>query len=154
VKPKLLDLWRTFVLRVANLSTCDRLNVGCLLLSPDGERLLAFGYNGTWRGGSNEVEEDVEGHPGWVHAEQNALVKSRSFEPFVALTSHTPCYTCAMLLINAQVEKVYSVWRYRDEAGWSLLKEAGVPVHLLDCHHPYRYETGRYSYCRDCLTVL
>lgn len=135
MKPKLLMLWETVVNRVALLSTCSRLNVGCLLLSPDGERLLAFGYNGTWRGGPNEVPDDEEGHPAWVHAEANALVKSRPFEPFVAFVTHTPCVTCAMLLINAQVEKVYAVHRYRDPTGWDLLKEAEVPVHLLSCDH-------------------
>lgn len=122
MKRKFLErLWVPMVRNVAALSTCERTKVGCLLLSLDGERLLAYGYNGTYRGGPNAPAVDEPGNPHWVHAEANALVKTRPVEPFVALVTHTPCYQCAMLLINAQVVAVYALERYRLSEGWDLL---------------------------------
>jgi dCMP deaminase len=124
VKPKLTHLWRQFARDVAALSTCSRTQVGCLLLSLDGERLLALGYNGGVRGGANVPPEgDVPGTGFWLHAEENALVKSRPFEPFIAFCTHTPCVRCAKLLLNAGVTMVYAAEAYRDPAGWLLLLE-------------------------------
>lgn len=131
MRPKLFNLWSGFVQQVATLSTCNRTQVGCLLLSCDGERLLSFGYNGTWRGGPNQPEGgDYPGTPDWVHAEQNALVKSRPFEPFIAMITHTPCYACAMLLVNSQVTRVYCLQEYRDRSGLLLLDKALVSTYV------------------------
>lgn len=124
MKTKYLNLWVDFARKVADLSTCDRTKVGTCLVSVDGERLLAYGYNGTYRGGPNQPLQDTPGNPYWVHAEANALVKTRPVEPFVAIVTHTPCVQCAMLLINARVEKVIALERYRLVEGWDLLTEA------------------------------
>lgn len=120
MKQKLLKLWLNFVEQVALLSNCERRKVGCLLVSVDGERLLSFGYNGVARG-ENEPTNDVEGHPAWVHAEANALVKSRSLEPFIVISTDAPCERCARLLINAHPEEVILKRPYRDPTGLRLL---------------------------------
>jgi dCMP deaminase len=122
VKPKLLRLWTSVATEVAALSTCTRLQVGALLISLDGERLLAYGYNGGPRGGPNVPLLDEQGNDFWIHAEANALVKTRPVEPFHAILTHTPCLRCASLLINAGVEKVVAMDLYRDLAGWDLLQ--------------------------------
>jgi dCMP deaminase len=123
VKDKYLRLWFNFAHDVAKLSHCDRLKVGCVLVSPDGERCLSFGYNGTYRGGPNEYHDTVPGDQRFIHAETNSLIKSRSMEPFSAVITDTPCYPCAMQLINANVVKVYASRPYRDLSGWELLRE-------------------------------
>lgn len=123
MKPKLLRLWVEFVKGVATLSTCERTQVGCLLLSLNGERLLSFGYNGGTRGGPNHPALDVPGNDFWIHAEANALVKPRPQEPFIALLTHTPCYYCAGLLINSGCQQVYAMSFYRDDRGWQRLRE-------------------------------
>lgn len=132
MKQKLLTFWSKVAREVAALSTCDRTQVGALLLSLDGERLLALGYNGGIRGGLNEPSaiDDVPGTDFWIHAETNALIKSRPFEPFVALVTHTPCKRCAQLLLNSQALEVYALEYYRDLAGWQLLREHGRGVLL------------------------
>jgi deoxycytidylate deaminase len=126
VKKKLKTLWTLFVQEVATLSTCERRNVGCVLLSMDLERLLAFGYNGTYRGGPNSPPVDFPGTDAWVHAEANALVKTRPVEPFVAVITLIPCYQCAMLLVNSGCQHVYAISDdYRDRRGWELLTDLG-----------------------------
>lgn len=121
MKPKLLALWTRLARDVAALSTCERTQVGCLLLSVDGERLLGFGYNGGPRGGANEPEQDVEGSEFWIHAEANALVKPRGLEPFLLLCTHTPCVRCAGLIINSGAKRVLCLEHYRDPTGYELL---------------------------------
>ena len=124
MKVKLLKLWTDFAYQVADLSTCDRTKVGSLLLSTDGERLLAYGYNGGLKlpGLPNAPTNDTPGTDFWVHAEANALVKTRPVEPFLCLLTHTPCVRCAQLLVNSGVKKVLALDRYRDPAGWDLLR--------------------------------
>lgn len=130
MKPKLLALWTKLAKDVAALSTCDRTQVGCLLLSLDGERLLGFGYNGGPRGGANEPEQDVEGGDFWIHAEANALVKPRGLEPFLLLCTHTPCVRCAGLIINSGAKRVLCLDYYRDHAGYELLYDT-LPVAVM-----------------------
>lgn len=130
MKTKLLGLWSSFVYAVAGLSTCDRTRVGCLLLSLDGERLLAFGYNGGPRGMQNTPEVDTVGGDFWIHAEANALVKPRAPEPFLVLATHTPCVRCAGLLINSGARRMLFLEKYRDDAGWRLLRSR--PLHSDD----------------------
>lgn len=122
MKPKLFDLWRGLAYEVSRLSTCERTQVGALLLSLDGERLLGFGYNGGPRGGRNEPEEDVVGGDFWIHAEANALVKPRGMEEFLMLLTHTPCVRCAGLIVNSQAKRVLCLDAYRDLAGFHLLQ--------------------------------
>lgn len=133
MKPKLLELWCGFVRQVASLSTCGRTQVGCLLVSITGEELFAYGYNGTYRGGPNVISDDYPGSDHWVHAEANALVKTRSNRNFIAIVTHTPCYQCAMLLINSGCVDVYALERYRDPKGWKLLmSHPFITTHLLE----------------------
>lgn len=139
MRPKLLALHSRFARDVAKLSSCDRTQVGALLLTPDGEQVLAFGYNGGVRGGDNQPLIDHPGTDFWVHAEMNALCKSRPDKPFVCLTTHTPCVACAKLLVNSGCLAVYALERYRDSAGWQLLENHGVQIFGLwedECTDP------------------
>lgn len=133
MKPKLLAMWVEMARSVARLSTCDRTQVGALLLSVDGERLLSFGYNGGPRGLANQPEADEEGSSFWIHAEANALVKPRGLETFLLLCTHTPCVRCAGLIINSGVKRVLCLGRYREPAGELLIHSAGVPLLVDGC---------------------
>lgn len=117
MRSKLIQLHLDFADRVAQLSHCGRQQNGCVLTSCDGERVLAFGYNGTWRGGPNACTGPNE--PGLcecIHAEANALVKTRPVEDFVAFVTTSPCLNCQKLLINAGVSRVYARKEYRVSA--------------------------------------
>ena len=137
MKSKLMDLHFKFVEQISKLGRCPRLQVGCLLVSMDGERVLAFGYNGNVRGGPNICDLPVEGGCGCVHAEANALVKTRPVEPFAAFITDTPCSACAKLLINAGCKEVYALRRYRNNLGELLLMEYRIPVLVQpEVHEP------------------
>ena len=133
MREKLKDLHTDFAYSVADLSHCKRQQNACVLTSLDGERVLSFGYNGTWRGGPNECTGPIEpGKCECVHAEINALVKSRPFEEFVAFVTTSPCKQCAKALINAGAKRVYCAQTYRDAEGVVLLGKSNVEVHFLE----------------------
>lgn len=132
MKAKLIRLHSMFARHVADLSHCKRAKVGCVLTSLDGERVLAFGYNGTWRGGPNTcVGPDEPGKCECVHAEANALAKSRPMEEFAAHVTTSPCVVlCAKLLVNSGCREVYAASEYRDASGIDLLLTHGMKVFL------------------------
>lgn len=132
MKPKLAVLHLDFAKRVARESHCLRQQNACVLTSLDGERVLAFGYNGTWKGGPNECTGPQEpGKCECLHAEINALIKTRPVEPFVAFVTTAPCPNCAKAFINADAKKVYCGRAYRMADGVALLKLSNVEVTFL-----------------------
>jgi len=129
MRSKLALLHIDFATRVAELSHCVRQQNACVLTSMDGERVLAFGYNGTWRGGPNTCTgPDEPGKCECIHAEVNALIKSRSQEDFTAFVTTSPCVNCARCLINSGCKVVYCGKAYRLTEGVALLQGAGVEV--------------------------
>jgi dCMP deaminase len=107
-------------------STCERLNVGCVLADPSYETFVV-GYNGTYKGGPNHCLKDpnVPGGCGCVHAEVNAIAKAGRGHKIAFLT-HAPCHVCATLLVNADTQFVYYNKVYRTTEGLQLLHAAGV----------------------------
>ena len=112
---------------IARLSTCKRLRVGCLVVTPDLSEILAFGYNGPPAGEPNESCRGVT-PCGCVHADVNALVKTRSNKRgLVMILTHSPCEACAGLIINGGlVARVDYLREYRDLRGVKLLDRAGI----------------------------
>lgn len=129
MKTKFRDLMARFCKEVAQLSHCVRAKQACVLTSLNGERVLAFGYNGTFRGGPNTCTGPNEpGKCECIHAEVNALVKTRPNEDFAAFITQSPCMNCAKLLINSGCKEVYYMEAYRDAGPVFLLKSNGVMV--------------------------
>lgn len=123
----------------AKLSTCKRLQVGCLLVK--GGTPIAIGYNGTKPGACNCCE-DTDGNtlPSVRHAEINALNKlwtsKESAEGAIAFITDSPCPDCVQDLYNAGIREIYFSKLYRLDEGirWGLqrgmkiyhVKEAGI----------------------------
>ena len=129
MQDKLVHLHSDFATLVAALSHCGRQQNACVLTSMEGERVLAFGYNGTWRGGPNQCTgPDQPGLCQCVHAEINALIKTRPVEPFAALVTTAPCLHCAKCLVNSGCRLVVCGQAYRLTEGVQLLQGAGVEV--------------------------
>lgn len=132
MKDLLVRLHMEFAHSVAELSHCVRGNVGCVLTSPDGERILSFGYNGSYRGGPNTCTGPNEpGKCECIHAELNALVKTRPPEPFVVFCTVSPCLQCAKAIINAGATAVYFQEQYRRSEGVALLERTRLEVIFL-----------------------
>lgn len=132
MREKLAHLHADFATRVSELSHCGRQQNACVLTSLDGERVLAFGYNGTWKGGPNECTGPNEpGRCQCIHAEINALIKTRPVEPFAAFVTTSPCVQCAKALVNSGCTEVYCGQAYRTQEGVELLQNAQVEVIFL-----------------------
>jgi dCMP deaminase len=131
---------------VSKRSTCLRNQVGAVLVK--NKHILSTGYNGAPAGlkhceetgclreklkvPSGERHELCRG----VHAEQNAIIQAAlhgvSTEGAVLYCTHTPCSVCAKMIINAKIKKVFSKGAYPDERALEYLKNAGIPLEMLD----------------------
>jgi dCMP deaminase len=124
---------------VALRSTCLRKQVGCVVSDLDLTTVLAIGYNGSPRGWQNFCENpEAQGACGCIHAEANALLKAPYHTgPLVLFCTHSPCISCAKLIVNSAVQQVIYRTPFRD--GTDFLDRSGiltmhVPTHATDPH--------------------
>jgi dCMP deaminase len=120
----------------ANMSISNRLNVGCIIVSNDNREIMGYGYNGDVAGGANIAPSNQPGAEGFIHAEENALLKVKNQQPAKMFVTHAPCLSCAKRIVNSgYVKEVYYIQPYRDLSGVGCLVEAGIRVyhfHLVD----------------------
>lgn len=132
MKTKVAKIIGKFCQEISQLSNCKRAKQACVLSSLDGESILAYGYNGDYRGGPNTCTGPNEpGKCECIHAELNALIKTRLGQEFVVFITQSPCLPCAKLLINSRCRYVYFMLRYRDESGIILLKNNNIGIEEL-----------------------
>ncbi|MFO7651073.1 MAG: cytidine/deoxycytidylate deaminase family protein [bacterium] len=138
--------WDRYFIDIARLvserSTCLRRRVGAVLVRE--KRILCTGYNGAARGLPHCDEagclrdklgippaERIEVCRG-IHAEQNALVQAATFGVSVSgamlYCTHSPCVTCAKMLINAGITEFVVAEPYPDDFAAEMVKQAGVVV--------------------------
>jgi len=107
------------------LSTAERLKVGCIITKDD--RIISIGYNGMPAGASNVCEKNGQTKPEVLHAEANAILKlAKSNES--GLDSHmfctyAPCVHCAKLILQAGIKEFYYEEDYKNNDGIKLLKK-------------------------------
>ena len=129
MKQKMKLFYMNEAMNVAKLSYCNRLKVGAVLVKE--ERIISFGYNGTFRGQDNCCE-DSEGKTkdNVIHAEENLLMKlTRTHETSIGSSifiTHQPCINCARLIANSLVCSVYYLHSYRCSKGMELLQSMGI----------------------------
>ena len=115
---------------IATLSYDDRYKVGAVVVR-DGH-LLAQGWNGMVAGMCNTTR-DNQGNtrPEVVHAEANAIAKlaknGGGSSGATVYTTHSPCYTCSLLLLQAGISRVVYETVYEPRA-IKFLKERGIEV--------------------------
>src|SRR3977135_4048377 len=103
---------------LAKRSTCSRLQVGSVITTSDLTQVLGIGYNGNARGLPNRCDSTQPGNCGCLHSEQNCLIKAGAQLPGkVMFVSASPCVTCAKMIINTNVGRVYYREAHR-EAAW------------------------------------
>ncbi len=130
-RPDWSAVWVHFIQKVAARSTCDRLQVGCVIVSDDNSQVLALGYNGNYRNGHNACDcAMTPGNCGCIHAEENALIKLNYRENCrkVLYSTHLPCKMCSKKIINAGIAKVVFKEIYRNVEGLQLLRDNGIEV--------------------------
>ena len=129
--------WNTYFMAIALLlsarSSCERLHVGCVLVSGTGNknRIIAAGYNGFLPGLPHKSIVKDGHEQATVHAEQNALADAArrgvTTQDAIAYVTHFPCINCAKMLLAAGIIHCYYHEDYHnDDLVAELFKEAGV----------------------------
>ena len=123
------QLMMIFAIHVKTRSTCQRNQVGAVIVDKSLRHIKGWGYNGSYSGGPNKCESKEPGNCGCVHGECNSLINSRFRESKdVMFTTTSPCLSCTKMIINAGIQAVYYHSEYRDSSGLKLLKKSGIRV--------------------------
>lgn len=125
-------------LLMASRSSCERLNVGCVIVSGGSQRnrIVAAGYNG-FLPGAPHTSRVREGHEqATVHAEQNAISDAArrgvSLDGATVYITHFPCINCAKILAAAGIRCIKYRHDYRnDSLVKDILLESGVNLAQL-----------------------
>jgi dCMP deaminase len=113
---------------VAKRSTCLRLNVGAVLVSPQ-QRIISIGYNGQPEGQPHCASPCAAGGCHTIHAEINALRLAPPTDYCHLYVTDSPCESCAQhILSNGRVSAVYFQTPYRVRDGYQKLVDAGLLV--------------------------
>lgn len=134
-RPSWDEYFMATALLMASRSSCERLNVGCVLVSGGAQknRIIAAGYNGFLPGASH-TSRIRDGHEqATVHAEQNAISDAArrgvSLEGTTAYVTHFPCINCAKILAAAGILCIKYHRDYRnDDMVKDLLGESGIEI--------------------------
>lgn len=116
------SVWVRVALLNAELSTCLRLQVGCVLLDSVG-KVIGTGYNGSLPGRVHCTPDtcNAEKRCMWTqHAERNALDVSTG-AVHSAFVTHEPCIQCTKDLLSRGCKFVYFLHPYtmkEDEKEW------------------------------------
>jgi dCMP deaminase len=132
MRPSFQSIYMNLAKQLAKRSHHPRVKVGCVITSTDHEDILAIGYNGNERNGSNKLINSKPGHSEMIHAEQNSLIKINGrlkYEPKYVYVTTAPCIICAKGLVNlGGVDTVYYKTNYRNKKGIKLLEH-----HMIKC---------------------
>lgn len=124
----------------AELSTAERLQVGCVIVKDN--TIIGIGYNGMPSGWDNVCEtvkfKDFTGtvlmksKPEVLHAETNAIAKvsrsNNSTDSADLFVTHAPCLECAKLIYQSGIKSVFYRDTYRSEDGIQFLQKCNVEV--------------------------
>tara|TARA_R110002020_G_scaffold163895_7_gene350150 strand:+ start:2703 stop:3146 length:444 start_codon:yes stop_codon:yes gene_type:complete len=126
---------------LSKLSHAERRKVGCLIVKDT--QIIAEGYNGTPTGFDNSCEySDEVGEyytkPEVLHAEANAITKlaksTNSSKGSTLYATCSPCFQCAKLIIQSEVERVVyrDLYTNRDcMEALALLAKSGISVNQI-----------------------
>ena len=135
-----LEISRT----VATRATCDRGRSGCVIVRD--KQILVTGYVGSPTGLAHcddvghQMKQVVheDGHVSQhcvrtVHAEQNAITQAAklgiSINGATLYCKMTPCRTCAMLIINCGIVRVFCEQKYHaGSESEAMFEEAGIEL--------------------------
>lgn len=116
-RPTWDEYFKEIVQVTAKRSSCERLQVGCLLV--DANRIISQGYNG-FLPGCEHVSIVRDGHEqATVHAEQNAIAdcakRGVSCQGCTAYITHYPCVICCRILLAAGITEVKYIHDYKND---------------------------------------
>ncbi len=131
--PKISDdlFYSEIVKTVAKRSYAQRKQVGAIAVKNN--NIIAYGYNGTPTGMSNECESsDGKTKKEVLHAELNLICKcAKSGISIAGATIYvtlSPCIECAKLILQCGIKRVVYLEEYRNLDGINFLKQNGIEV--------------------------
>ena len=131
MKQKFINAYMDTAKRFAELSHCERLKVGAIVVKDD--RIISIGYNGMPRGWDNCCEEYGNTKDEVLHAEANAITKlaksTESGDGASIFITHSPCIDCAKLIVQSGITDVYYEQDYRSKDGLIFLTKSGLLIH-------------------------
>ena len=144
-RPSWDDYFLKMALLTAERSTCRRHHIGAVIVRD--KRVLTTGYNGAAKGATDCLElgclrEELNIPSGTrheicraIHAEQNAIIQAGlhgvSIVDSTMYCTHSPCFICAKMIVNAGINRMVSFTEYADNNFPDLFREAGVVFDVL-----------------------
>ncbi len=127
-RPSWDKVWADVAEAISKRSYDPRYQVGAVVVTSDNTQVLSVGYNGNYAGGPNEIESEIPGQSGFIHAEINCLLKMDYNNPKkkIMYLTLSPCRICAKAIVNAGISEVVYTREYRDNTGLSILEKAGI----------------------------
>lgn len=128
-RPSFRQIFMRLAHELSGRSTCQRLQVGCVIVSSDWRHIYGLGYNGGASGDDNKRCTGEEGNCGCLHAEDNAVTNCNAHRsmPKVVLCTNMPCGQCARRFVNlGGVHVVYYRLPYRNDEAVRVLANAGI----------------------------
>ena len=133
------DYFMNIAKQVAARSTCDRKNVGSVIVR--NKTILSTGYNGSVRGmpHCDEIGHMMEnGHcVATIHAEANAILQAARngvcIEDSEIYITSSPCWSCFKMMVNAGIKKIYYGEFYRDERIFETARKLEIDLIHLEC---------------------
>ena len=123
--------------KYATMSSAKKKKVGAVIVKEN--NIIADGYNGTPSGFDNECEHFVSGtlktKREVLHAESNALMKlakgTNSSKGSTIYLTLSPCFDCAKLIVQAEIERVVCAEAYRITDGIDFLRKNNIQVDII-----------------------
>lgn len=133
--------------------TCKKLQVGCVLVDAETNRIASVGYNSSHKGnvhcidvGCLIVDEHCVRCP---HAEIAAITNlTQRYEKLHAYVTHKPCGDCFKALVAAGVTDIYYDKDYKDTRREALSEELKsvsfhpIYFHPIDYYHELKLIIG------------
>ena len=116
-RPSWDDYFKEMVLVTAKRSSCNRLNVGCILVKDN--RIISQGYNGFLPGFPHKSIVRDNHEQATLHAEQNALMdcakRGVSCNGCTAYITHYPCLNCSRILLASGIKHIKYINDYKND---------------------------------------
>lgn len=145
-RPSWEKYFMTIAMQVAERSTCLRAKVGAVIVRD--RNILASGYNGSPAGTPHCLDVGCLMHdtitPGGatvencfrtVHAEVNAIAQAAKNGSRINASSiyvtHSPCFHCLKVIINAGIPHVYYEKPYRLEMLHELIMDSDIEMRRI-----------------------
>lgn len=133
----------------ASLSECLRNKFGAVIVDPEENVIVAAGYNGYLRGGSQQcggegtclreqmnIESGTHFEIGCIHAEENALINAArqgvSTKGKWLFVDGEPCILCARRIVQSGIAKVVIKEGRYENNGMKILADNNIEIEIVE----------------------